>query len=151
MNMHQPPSMYTYILRITNKEGFEWVDDNGETETIVAESLDKALDSLSSMVSLDQQIFNDLLRDRKFSFNYETVFPLNITATEIPFTGQELTQTFITETVNRKIDKIYEKVCRDVDEYQTEEQKKQVKIEKLKVEAKKLGLTLKDLKGNLNV
>lgn len=126
MNMHQPPSMYTYILHITNRDD-EWVDDNGETETIVAESLDKALDSLCLLESVGETMYNYLEKDRKCSFNYYDVFPLDITATEIPMVGREITSTFIREVINRKIDKMYEDVCREFDANQTEEQKKQVK------------------------
>lgn len=153
MNMHQPSSMYTYILHITNKDGFEWVDDNGETETIVAESFEKALDSLCQFESVAETIYNALGKDRKASFSYSDLLPLNITVTEIPLAGRELTPVFINETLIKKLDEIYEKICVEFDANQTEEQKKQKKIDQLKVtmkaEAAKLGLTLEDLKGKV--
>jgi len=138
--------MKTFIIHATNHPGMEWVSDEGETEIIVASTLQEALDSWRHLESIDDILYNQLDCDEELSNTLSDILPLNVSITEFPTIGREVPKKEVVAALQSKIDIAIKEVCTEFAASQDSAKKKQEAINKLKEEAIKLGITLEDLR-----
>jgi hypothetical protein len=139
--------MSTYIIHVTNQPEMEWVDRNGETRVVTADSLEEAAEHIYYKDSIEESLYNTLLKDRNAPVPpCFDLLPLNVTITEVQGVAIARTDCDIEQALQVVVNKVHKEMAAAVDDERKAEAEKKKKIDKLKIEAKKLGLTLKDLK-----
>ena len=143
--------MNTYIIRVSNKDGYEWVDYNGETVIVTAPTLEEALGSLYWFESVEECLFNDFLDARPgrseptLKDTLKNALPLEFQVTEIPAAGCLIEGALVKTILGNKLSQIFSQVKADADEVKKAEAEKKTKIDLLRIEANKLGISLEDL------
>ena len=141
-------SVNTYIIHLENNPGYEWVPDSGETIIAVAATLKDAFQQVTLIDSLECQIYDDLTKNKSAKLSVDGLLPLQIDVTEIPAVGVTISGKFIKKTLQDKINDYSACCLKDIDDQDAAKKAKDAAIEKLKEEAKKLGLSLEDLTSN---
>jgi len=151
----------TYIMRITNKQGYEWIEDyrggreREEIEVIVATSLNDAVDKWLRHCYMDtiyNELFETLQKNRKApSPKPADLLPLNIAISEIAAINGDavpitLSDADIETAIQQKIDLAHAEAGVWVDDEAKAAAVKQQAVDKLKIEAQKLGITVEDLR-----
>jgi hypothetical protein len=137
--------MNTYIFCASNKDGYEWADDGGDIEHIVASSLEEAVKIWSHFESARNDIYDSLEKNRSAKPKVADILPLNISVSMIPGTATEVKPAVIEAAIQSKIDEVLQEAAAQLDAEAIATIQKQDKIHKLQAEAKKLGISIEDL------
>ena len=137
--------MNTYIIHLENKSGYEWVSDNGETEIVEAASLKEALNNITHLESIWNDMYEALDKNANATFTPKELLPLKITITEIPAIGKVVSSADIQQTLQKMIDDQRAQLLNDVAHQKQLDQQKAADVARIKTEMDRLGLKAEDL------
>jgi hypothetical protein len=143
------PTINTYTIELTNKDGYEWISGGEYNEpeiiTVGAPTLEEALNSICHIESVYESMWDVLRKNEKADISVGELLPLNIKVAWAPGHQTAVSEHYVIDAIQKKFDEHRIFVLKELACEKMEEQGKERKLAYLRDEMKKLGITKQDI------